>query len=246
VKTIAFSPDGSHLASGSHDCTVRLWDATPETSIAKHQVHSDAISAIAFSPNGLRLASGAYDCTIQLWDAISGTSIAKLEGHGTWIRTIGFSPDGSYLASHSNDNTLQLWDAVSGASIPKLKHRFRRRHQATISFNGGTLTSHPYSRHFTWNLTSQPPHHLASRSSVATPGPSVGLTQLIWSVQGQWLQVKRKEDNHTRHICYIPPDYSIAKISASSHPTHPRIAVGCRDGRVIILDPLGVMMQVPF
>ncbi|KAF9512010.1 hypothetical protein BS47DRAFT_1363413 [Hydnum rufescens UP504] len=120
VTTIAFSPDGLLLASGSYDDTVRLWDPISGASIAKLEGHSDEVNTIAFSPDGLCLASGSSDHTVRLWDPISHASIATLEGHSDCVRTIAFSPDGLSLASGSLDHSVQLWNLTSGVSIAKL------------------------------------------------------------------------------------------------------------------------------
>ena len=65
---MAFSPDGSTLASGSLDETIRLWDAVSARSQVILEGHGDAIRSVVFSPDGNTLASGSYDKTIRLWD----------------------------------------------------------------------------------------------------------------------------------------------------------------------------------
>jgi WD40 repeat protein len=67
--SVAFSPDGSILASGSSDKTVRLWDAATGAHLHTLERHADAIMSVAFSPDGSILASGSSDKTVRLWDA---------------------------------------------------------------------------------------------------------------------------------------------------------------------------------
>jgi len=70
VTSVAFSPDGSRIVSGSEDNTIRLWDAETGDPIGNPlEGHSDYVTSVAFSPDGSRIVSGSDDNTIRLWDA---------------------------------------------------------------------------------------------------------------------------------------------------------------------------------
>ena len=109
VNDVVFSPDGSRLASGSYDHTVRLWDGVSDDHIATLEGHTDYVRSVVFSPDGSRLASGSYDETVRLWDGVTGAHIATLAGHTADVNSVVFSPDGSRLASGSDDRTVRLW-----------------------------------------------------------------------------------------------------------------------------------------
>ena len=71
---MAFSPDGTKLASGSADKTIRLWDVSSGKAIGEpFQGLSDWVRSVAFSPDGTKLASGSVDKTIRLWDVSSAS-----------------------------------------------------------------------------------------------------------------------------------------------------------------------------
>ncbi len=118
VLTLAFSPDGTQLASGSTDTTVRLWDTaidSDEPIILRK--HTGWVNALAFSPNGKRLASGSTDKTVQLWNTATGEHLATLTGHLSGIAALTFLPDGSTLASGSTDGTIRFWDIETGDAL---------------------------------------------------------------------------------------------------------------------------------
>ena len=68
VESVAFSPDGKILASGSVDHTIKLWDVATGTLLRTLSGHTSFVESVAFSPDGKILASGSYDKTIKLWD----------------------------------------------------------------------------------------------------------------------------------------------------------------------------------
>ena len=140
VYGVAFSPDGTTLASGSGDSTIRLWDAVTGEHKITLEGHRGTVYGVAFSPDGTTLASGSGDSTIRLWDAVTGEHKITLEGHGDSVSSVAFSPDGSTLASGSGDSTIRLWDAVTGEYKMTLEGT---EHVSSVGFSpdGSTLAS---------------------------------------------------------------------------------------------------------
>src|SRR5262245_2302458 len=121
AHSVAFSPDGRTLASGSYDKTVKLWDAKTRQELATLKGHKSNVTSVAFSPDGRTLASGSGDSTVKLWDAKTGQELATLNGQAGRVSSVAFSPDGRTLASGSEDGTVTLWDAKTGAEQATLK-----------------------------------------------------------------------------------------------------------------------------
>ncbi|MCH2137301.1 MAG: protein kinase, partial [Phycisphaerales bacterium] len=126
VLSVTFSPDGTRLASGSYDNTIRLWDTDTgeELSVLGHE---DFVLSVTFSPDGTRLASGSVDNTIRIWDTDTGEELSVLPGHEDSVWSVTFSPDGTRLASGSYDNTIRIWDTRSRGRIAYDRRLARQR-----------------------------------------------------------------------------------------------------------------------
>ena len=158
IFALEFSPDGTRLASGSKDKTVRLWDTDTGAELATLRKHTGWTNALAFSPNGKRLASGSTDKRVHLWDADTGELITTFTGHLNSIAALSFSPDGKTLASGSADGAIRFWNTETGDLLP-INITEHTEWVKAVSFfkDSSTLTSVAFNGVITfWNLrTSQ-------------------------------------------------------------------------------------------
>lgn len=125
--SLAYSPDGRLLASGSGNGRLRIWNAmdlTPHGDVL--DLLTTSLKTVAFGPSGSVLAIGA-DVGIQLWEiSAGGHKLKSLEGHLAAVTSLAFSTDGKILASASSDHTIRLWDVSAGvalAGFEPLQHR---------------------------------------------------------------------------------------------------------------------------
>ncbi len=146
VSSVAFSPDGRTLVSGSKDGIIRLWDT--QTGILRQSLtgHTGSVSSVVFSSDGTSLASGSSDNTVCLWDAQTGALQNTLKGHTNEVLSVVFGPNGKTLASGSKDNTIRLWDAQTGElqnTLTLIGHKGEIWEMA-FSPDGKTLAAWPW------------------------------------------------------------------------------------------------------
>ena len=99
VCGVAFSPDGTRVATGSYDGSARVFDAATGAELARLD-HGGLVYGVAFSPDGTRVATGSSDGSARVFDAATGAELARLDHDGS-VYAVAFSPDGTRVATGS-------------------------------------------------------------------------------------------------------------------------------------------------
>ena len=137
VRSVAFSPGGKYLATGSKDHSVKIWRMGNGALVSSRFDHTQAVNAVAFSRDGRWLASGADDHTAKLYRTSDWGVERTFTGHTDNIYSVAFSPDSTRLATGSWDQTVRLWNVPDGSLIFPLIHGSGI---ATIAFSPDGLT----------------------------------------------------------------------------------------------------------
>jgi WD40 repeat protein len=143
VTSIAYSPDGTWLASGSADRTVKLWDPGAG-SLRQTLRHSHQVLAIAFSPDSTKFASGGYNYQATLWDTATWEQQRTLRERGHTVLALAFSPDSQTLASAGRDNRVKLWNVDTGESLRDMLGHLADVNAVTFVHEGRTVVSGSY------------------------------------------------------------------------------------------------------
>src|SRR5262249_24276375 len=112
VMTVAWSPDGSKLASGGYDQTVFVWDAATGRKLISFRGHSAPVNQVVWSPDGARIFSASQD--VKVWDARAGNEVLTVVGREGHVNAVARSPDGMVVAAGGEDHEIPFYDATRG------------------------------------------------------------------------------------------------------------------------------------
>ena len=241
VTSVAFSRDGTALASGSWDQVIKVWDVETRREVGTWEVPREGNSlwplSVAFSPDGTRLVSGFQDGTVRLWDIATQTELATLEGHTDRVTSVSFSPDGGLLASAGgwSDPTVRLWDAATQTEVATLRgHTGEVRSVSFSSPDGGTLASGSSDRTVRlWDVAAQ--ELIATLEEHSGPVHSVsfsrdGATLISGAADGRVLL----RDVETGNAAGLSGHGSLSSMALS--PDGDLLASGYQDGTVRLWD----------
>ncbi|KAG0352603.1 hypothetical protein BGZ54_002676 [Gamsiella multidivaricata] len=148
VTSVAYSPSGqqiasgsydktvrgNQIASGSYDHTVRLWDTQTDAPGAILWGHAKWVTSVAYSPSGQHIASGSWDHTVQLWDVKSGQCLVVVDGFHGYIPSIAWraTSDGTYFATSCGDKSVRVWQLIGEGDDHHVRLKWSSNHGGLV------------------------------------------------------------------------------------------------------------------
>lgn len=119
VRTVAFSPNGYHIAGGSDDGSVAIWDLRNGSLLWLTSKHIGPVNDLQFTPDGQRLISAGSDATIRFWDALSGNQTLLIDDHYTPVLCLALSATGPWMASGGEwpEGVIKVWNYYTGEKL---------------------------------------------------------------------------------------------------------------------------------
>ncbi|KAF5366464.1 hypothetical protein D9757_013587 [Collybiopsis confluens] len=183
VESVAVSPNGQQVVSGSYDQTVRIWNVQTGQQIGDPlHGHTGWVSSVAFSPDGQQVVSGSHDQTVRIWNVQTGQQIGDpLHGHTNLVTSVAFSPDGQQVVSGSYDKTVRIWNVQTGQQIGDPLHGHPSAvYSVAFSPDGQQVVSGSYDQTVRiWNVQ--------TGQQIGDPlhGQKTGVTSVAFSPDGQ-------------------------------------------------------------
>lgn len=141
VNTVAYSPDGKMIASGSSDNKIKTWDAASGQELKSFDAESKEITSVCFSSDNKYVASGGKNGIVKLWSATSANKISELADYKSAISSVAFSPDAQYVAAGGEGNNIMIWNVENQTLIETFPANDKGVNAIAFSDNGSIIVS---------------------------------------------------------------------------------------------------------
>ncbi len=185
VVSVAYSPDGKYLVTGSTDETVRLWDVATAKLVRILGPHGGGLDSVKFSPDSQRVVTGALDKKVRVFRADTGENLLTVEDAGGY--RVAFTPDGKRLVLGSQSGEVRIRDAATGALLATLKEHNDRVAMFAFSPSGDELYVPSWDKKLSiWNLTTYEKERVIDEFEAE-------LSSVVVSPDGQWVAIAESD-----------------------------------------------------
>jgi WD40 repeat protein len=209
TTSVAFSPDGKYVLTGSYDNTAKLWSIDGQE-IRSFTGHTSAVTSVAFSSNGRQILTGSKDNMAKLW-SIDGQEIRSFPGHADAVTSVAFSSNGRQILTGSEDNMAKLW-SIDGQEIRSFPGHADAVLAVAFSPDDRQILTGSYDKTVKlWSIDGQEirsfPGHAEAVLAVAFSSGgrqiltgSLDKTAKLWSINGQEI---RSFVGHANAVCAV-------------------------------------------
>lgn len=189
IRSVCFSPDGQHLATGAEDKTVKVWDITHKRILHTFTGHELDIYSLDYSADGRFIVSGSGDKKAKIWDLEKGRCAFTLGneevGPKDGVTSVAISPDGRLVAAGSLDRIVRLWDAQTGYFLERYEGHADSVYSVAFSPDGKSLASGSLDKTLKlWDLSGS---RARSRCRSTFNGHKDFVLSVAFSPDGNWL-----------------------------------------------------------
>lgn len=248
INSLAISPDGKWLVSGSQDFTAKIWEISSGKLLRTLMGHNGKINAVAISPDGHWIATGAEDRTVRLWSVIAGGQEHVLSGHTLSVKSVAFRTDSQHLFSGAQDAIIE-WDCASGQKLRSLPIDEKdRKGRIQISPDGkyflvGAANTTSGDLYRPWTITEISSGHKTGDSKVEKSSP---YGTVAFSPDGKYLairssQFKDKQNVHSIKIIDTNSgnDVTTLQVPGGQDPNGLGALAFSPDGKTIAIQDFG-------
>eukprot|EP00754_Rhynchopus_humris_P008287 Rhum_TRINITY_DN13706_c1_g1::Rhum_TRINITY_DN13706_c1_g1_i1::g.63340::m.63340 len=214
VCTVAYSPDGSRIATGGAGGEVRVSDAGTLTGLLDigQRGHVGGVNAVAFSHDGALLASGGDEGCVLLWDAVSGRQTKELTTGGGAVRSIAMSPNDAHVAAASDDGQVRVWDLRSLTLVQTLDGHKRATCVRFAPLSGRLVSSGAEGSVRVW------------QGAASAAAAALAASTATWGVQTEEAKIMA---DHCSSACASPLSATLPLLHEPGPPPH---SAGCGGG----------------
>ncbi|HVB22150.1 MAG TPA: serine/threonine-protein kinase [Ktedonobacteraceae bacterium] len=185
MYTVAWSQNGTWIASAGLGSNIEIWAATTGTNLLNPlNTGASIVYSVAWSPDNTRVVSGQKDGTIQIWDAASGNSLANWQGHSSQVNSVAWSPNGAYIVSGGGDKLAKVWDT-----------------------NGNPIATYSGHEHYVNSVA------WASNSATIVSGGGDATAQVWEAMTGNWINTYNQHTSDVVSLAWMPNGTRIASAS---------------------------------